>query len=75
MFATALAAIATAFVDSVAISFASQYPVEILEALQFGIGFSAFIGSVYRIITKLLFRPDQVVESSLLYFYTGISYL
>lgn len=71
MGATAFAAIATAFVDSVAISFSAQYPEVVQEALQFGIGFSTLIGSIYRIATKLIFPPDQVVESSLLYFYTG----
>ena len=43
MFATAVAAIATAFVDSVAISFAAQYPVEIQEALQFGITYVCIV--------------------------------
>jgi equilibrative nucleoside transporter 1/2/3 len=71
MIATAVAAIATAFVDSVAIGFAAQFPTEVQVALQFGIGFSTLIGSVYRIITKLVFPVDQVVESSLLYFYSG----
>ena len=69
MCATAMAAIATAFVDSVAISFAAQFPTRIQEALQFGIGFSTLIGSVYRVITKLVFPVNEVVESSLLYFY------
>jgi equilibrative nucleoside transporter 1/2/3 len=71
MIATAVAAIATALVDSVAIGFAAQFPTEVQVALQFGIGFSTLIGSVYRIITKLVFPVDQVVESSLLYFYSG----
>jgi equilibrative nucleoside transporter 1/2/3 len=71
MVATGLAAIATAFVDSVAISFAAQFPTEVQMALQFGIGFSTLIGSLYRVITKLVFPVDQVVESSLLYFYCG----
>lgn len=71
MVATAVAAITTAFVDSVAIGFAAQFPTRIQEALQFGIGFSTFIGSLYRVITKLVFPVDQVVESSLLYFYSG----
>ena len=71
MVATAMAAIATAFIDSVAISFASQFPVQVQVALQFGIGFSTLIGSVYRIVTKLVFPVDQVVASSLLYFYSG----
>merc|ERR1719201_2645091 len=71
MVATGIVAIATAFVDSVAISFASQYPQDVQVALQFGIGFSTLIGSIYRIVTKLVFPIDQVVESSLLYFYSG----
>lgn len=71
MGATCFAAFATAFVDSVAISFASQYPLRVQEALQFGIGFSTLIGSVYRLITKAVFPPSEVVASSLLYFYTG----
>ena len=71
MVATVLASFATAFVDSVAISFASQYPVRIQESYQFGVGFSTLIGSVYRIVTKLAFPPQRVVESSLLYFYCG----
>ena len=71
MLATAVAAITTAFVDSVAIGFAAQFPTRVQEALQFGIGFSTLIGSVYRVITKLVFPVDQVVESSLLYFYSG----
>lgn len=71
MVATAVAAVTTAFVDSVAIGFAAQYPTRVQEALQFGIGFSTFIGSLYRVITKLVFPVEQVVESSLLYFYSG----
>ena len=71
MCATAVAAIATAFVDSVAIGFAAQFPTKVQEALQFGIGFSTLIGSIYRVVTKIVFPVDQVVESSLLYFYSG----
>lgn len=71
MISTGVAAIATALVDSVAIGFAAQYPTKVQEALQFGIGFSTLIGSTYRVITKLVFPVDQVVESSLLYFYCG----
>jgi hypothetical protein len=40
-------------------------------SLQLGIGVSTLIGSVYRVVTKLAFPPGQVVESSLLYFYSG----
>jgi hypothetical protein len=32
---------------------------------------STLIGSTYRIITKLFFASDEVVQSSLLYFYSG----
>jgi hypothetical protein len=32
-------------------------------------GFSTLLGSIYRIATKLAFPPEEVVESSLLYFY------
>lgn len=71
MAATAFAAVTTALVDSVAISFAAQYPLRVQEALQFGIGFSTLIGSIYRIVTKLIFPPSHVVQSSLLYFYSG----
>ncbi|KAJ1412428.1 hypothetical protein B484DRAFT_435366, partial [Ochromonadaceae sp. CCMP2298] len=53
--------------------FVGQFIVLIMvqEALQFGIGFSTLIGSLYRVATKLAFPPDEVVESSLLYFYSG----
>jgi hypothetical protein len=30
------------------------------EALQFGIGLSTLIGSLYRVATKLAFPPDEV---------------
>ena len=71
MGAVGFAAIATAYIDSVAISFASQYPLRVQEALQFGIGLSTLIGSVYRVLTKAAFPPDAVIESTLLYFYSG----
>jgi equilibrative nucleoside transporter 1/2/3 len=71
MFATAVAAAATALIDSVAIGFAAQYPKKVLEGLQFGIGLSTLIGSVYRVFTKAIFLPSQIIESSLLYFYVG----
>eukprot|EP01041_Mallomonas_annulata_P006159 gene6159-12470_t len=68
---TAFVAISTALIDSSAISFASRYPLEVQESFQLGIGLSAFIGSIYRMLTKLFFPPDKVVLSSLLYFYVG----
>lgn len=71
MSATAAVAAITALLDSVVIGFASLYPPRVLEGLQIGIGLSSLIGSVYRIITKLLFPADDVVLSSLIYFYTG----
>jgi solute carrier family 29 (equilibrative nucleoside transporter), member 1/2/3 len=71
MAATGFAAIVTALVDSVAIGFAAHYPLRVQEGLQFGIGLSTLIGSIYRIFTKLVFPVDQVVTSSLLYFYAG----
>lgn len=71
MSATAAVAAITALLDSVVIGFASLYPPRVLEGLQIGIGLSSLIGSVYRIITKLLFPADEVVLSSLIYFYTG----
>ncbi|KNC71256.1 hypothetical protein SARC_16207, partial [Sphaeroforma arctica JP610] len=42
------------------------------EALQLGIGVSTLIGSVYRVLTKLIFPPTMTVISSLLYFYSGM---
>lgn len=71
MLSTAIVAIFTALLDSVVIGFASLYPPKVLEGLQIGIGLSSLIGSVYRIITKLLFPPDAVILSSLIYFFTG----
>lgn len=71
MAATSIAAMVTALVDSCAISFAAQYPIEIQEALQFGIGLSTLIGSIYRLVTKAAFPTEKVVASSLLYFYGG----
>lgn len=69
--ATAFAAGVTALIDSCVISLASLYPVSSQEGLQVGIGLSTLIGSVYRIFTKLAFPQNMVVQSSLLYFYTG----
>eukprot|EP01040_Poterioochromonas_malhamensis_P005137 gene5137-5503_t len=71
MIATAIAASATSFIDSVAIGFAAQYPPKVLEGLQFGIGLSTLIGSVYRILTKAVFSSIGTIESSIIYFYVG----
>eukprot|EP00981_Chlorochromonas_danica_P010000 scaffold2922_cov278-Ochromonas_danica.AAC.4 len=71
MLATAFAATVTALVDSVAIGFAAHYPSRVQEGLQLGIGLSTLLGSIYRILTKAFFAADQVVLSSLLYFYVG----
>jgi solute carrier family 29 (equilibrative nucleoside transporter), member 1/2/3 len=68
---TAFAAAVTALIDSCVISLASLYPVACQEGLQVGIGLSTLIGSVYRIFTKASFPETMVVQSSLLYFYTG----
>lgn len=69
--ATAAAAIVTAFIDSSVIALASQYPLRVQEYFQFGVGLSTLIGSIYRDVTKIAFPPDMIVESSLLYFYSG----
>ncbi|KAF0692615.1 Aste57867_16318 [Aphanomyces stellatus] len=69
--ATAFVAIVTAFLDSCVISLASKYPLHAQESLQFGIGLSTLIGSIYRDLTKLIFPADAVIASSSLYFYTG----
>ncbi|KAG1707993.1 hypothetical protein DVH05_024678 [Phytophthora capsici] len=69
--ATAIAAVATAFIDSCAIALVSHYPQRVQESFQLGIGLSALIGSIYRDLTKLVFPEDQLLASSLIYFYTG----
>ncbi|OQS04710.1 Equilibrative Nucleoside Transporter (ENT) Family [Thraustotheca clavata] len=69
--ATGFAAVVTAFLDSCVISLASHYPMYAQESLQFGIGLSTLIGSIYRDLTKVIFPDDAIVESSGLYFYTG----
>jgi len=69
--ATAAAAIVTAFIDSSVIALASQYPLRVQEYFQFGVGLSTLLGSIYRDATKIAFPPDMIVESSLLYFYSG----
>lgn len=71
MGATGFVATVTALLDSVLIAFASHYPPRVLEGLQIGIGLSSLIGSIYRILTKLIFPADAVILSSVIYFYTG----
>jgi equilibrative nucleoside transporter 1/2/3 len=71
LLATAAVAIVTAFIDSSAIALIAQYPLRVQEYFQLGVGISTMIGSIYRDATKLAFPPDAIVESSLLYFYTG----
>lgn len=71
MGSAAFAAIVTAFIDSVFISFAAQYPSSVIEGLQIGIGLSTLLGSINRIITKALFPPSMTDESTLVYFYAG----
>ncbi|CAK4070197.1 unnamed protein product [Aphanomyces euteiches] len=70
--ATAVAAISTAFLDSCVIALASTFPVQVQEALQFGVGLSTLIGSLYRDLTKLVFPQDQVKTSSAVYFLVGV---
>lgn len=69
--ATTVASISTAFIDSSVIALASQYPDRVQEYLQVGVGVSTLIGSFYRDATKIIFPPNLIVESSLLYFYVG----
>ncbi|KAF0700115.1 Aste57867_9346 [Aphanomyces stellatus] len=69
--ATAVAAIATAFLDSCVIALVATYPLSAQAALQFGVGFSTLIGAMYRDLTKLAFPTTAVVTSSALYFYIG----
>ncbi|KAG6618665.1 Equilibrative Nucleoside Transporter (ENT) Family [Phytophthora cinnamomi] len=68
---TAVASIATAFIDSSTIALVSQYPQRVQESFQLGVGLSTLIGSLYRDLTKLVFPADQLLASSLIYFYTG----
>jgi equilibrative nucleoside transporter 1/2/3 len=68
---TAFVSVATAFTASAAISFTAQYPIEIQSGYQMGIGLSTLIGSCFRIVTKSLLPSDAVVNSSLLFFYSG----
>lgn len=68
---TAAVAIATALIDSATIALVSQYPLRVQESFQLGVGLSSLIGSFYRVLTKLVFPADQLVASTLIYFYTG----
>lgn len=68
---TAAVAVATALIDSATIALVSQYPLRVQESFQLGVGLSSLIGSFYRDLTKLVFPPDQLVASTLIYFYTG----
>ncbi|CAI5742245.1 unnamed protein product [Hyaloperonospora brassicae] len=69
--ATAVASIATAFIDSSTIALVSHYPRRVQESFQLGVGLSTLIGSLYRDVTKLIFSADQLLLSSLIYFYAG----
>jgi solute carrier family 29 (equilibrative nucleoside transporter), member 1/2/3 len=69
--ATTFVSIATAFTASAAIAFTAQYPIEIQSGYQMGIGLSTLIGSCFRILTKLALPTDAIVDSSLLFFYSG----
>jgi putative effector of murein hydrolase LrgA (UPF0299 family) len=66
---TAAVAVVTAFTASAAISLTSQYPPQVQAGYQLGIGLSTLLGSVFRIVTKLVVPDDMIVASSLLYFY------
>lgn len=66
---TALAAIATAFLDSRVIALSAHYPQRVQEFFQVGVGLSTLIGSLYRDATKLTIK--STVQSSLIYFYSG----
>lgn len=70
---TVFAAFVTSFIDSCMISLAGRYPNRygFQEALQIGIGLSVLIGSVYRIMTKLIVYSTATVTASLFYFYSG----
>lgn len=73
MICTVFAALVTSFIDSCMISLAGRYPNRygFQEALQIGIGISVLIGSVYRIMTKLIVYSTATVTASLFYFYSG----
>lgn len=68
---TAFVAVATAFTASSAIALTSQYPPQVQAGYQLGIGLSTLLGSVFRIVTKLVVPDNMVIASSLLYFYAS----
>ncbi|KAG7401966.1 Epsin-1, required for endocytosis and actin patch assembly [Phytophthora boehmeriae] len=68
---TAIASVATAFIDSATIALVSHYPQRVQESFQLGVGLSTLIGSLYRDLTKVAFPADELLASSLIYFYTG----
>jgi equilibrative nucleoside transporter 1/2/3 len=68
---TAAVAIATAFIDSSTIALVSHFPLRVQESFQLGVGLSTLIGSIYRDVTKFVFPSNQLVASTLIYFYTG----
>jgi equilibrative nucleoside transporter 1/2/3 len=69
---TTFAAICTGAIDSCIIAMAALYPTTgCSQSLQIGIGVSILIGSMYRVISKLVFADDAVVASSLVFFYAA----
>ena len=68
---TAFVAVATAFTASSAIALTAQYPPQVQAGYQLGIGLSTLLGSVFRIVTKLVVPEKMVIASSLLYFYAS----
>ncbi|KAJ0391947.1 hypothetical protein P43SY_011137 [Pythium insidiosum] len=68
---TAAVSIATAFIDSCTIALVSQFPLRVQESFQLGVGLSTLIGSFYRDLTKLVFPANELVVSTLIYFYVG----
>jgi equilibrative nucleoside transporter 1/2/3 len=69
---TTFAAICTGAIDSCIIAMAALYPTSgCSQCLQIGIGVSILIGSMYRVISKLVFAADAVVASSLVFFYAA----
>lgn len=70
---TSLMAMSTACIDASILAIVSCFPVFCSEALQIGVGLSTLIGSVYRVLSKLLFpqSSDGILQSSFVYFYAG----
>lgn len=48
-----------------------QYPPQVQAGYQLGVGLSTLLGSIFRILTKLMVPDTMVVTSSLIYFYTS----